>query len=198
MSDDFRVMTCGEEMLTFVDSLQKKNAEALAFYPKQVFEREILAGRVFVGLLNGWPCGYIYAGSPIGTMRCHQVCIEYDARRRLYGASLVQHVEDYAKAHGADAVSLRCGFDLDANQFWGSLGYEVVAHQKGGARRMRVINVWRKTLRADLLEGLIPALAPAEGKTSATAWAKSGKRQGSRFARGAALQTYRDAIEAGP
>lgn len=27
-------------MVEYIDSLQKKNAEALSFYPKQVFERE--------------------------------------------------------------------------------------------------------------------------------------------------------------
>ena len=32
--------------LTFIDYLQKKNAEDLSFYPKQVFEREIPNERI--------------------------------------------------------------------------------------------------------------------------------------------------------
>ena len=51
------------------------------------------------------------------------MCIEYDARRRLYGAALVQAMEDYATEGKAYTLTLRCGFDLDANTFWAALGY---------------------------------------------------------------------------
>ena len=34
--------------LTYIDSLQKKNAEELAFYPSQVFEREIENQRILL------------------------------------------------------------------------------------------------------------------------------------------------------
>ena len=34
--------------LTYIDSLQKKNAEELAFYPSQVFEREVENFRVLL------------------------------------------------------------------------------------------------------------------------------------------------------
>jgi hypothetical protein len=37
---DFIVVKEHPSMLLFIDQLQKKNAEALSFYPKQVFERE--------------------------------------------------------------------------------------------------------------------------------------------------------------
>jgi TPR repeat protein len=43
-----------------MDSLQKKNAEALSFYPKCVFEREAENWRILLGLLNGQPAGYLY------------------------------------------------------------------------------------------------------------------------------------------
>lgn len=61
-------------MLKFIDLLQRKNAEALSFYPTQVFEREKENGRLYLGLLNGEPCGYIYVGSAGGDVKCHQVC----------------------------------------------------------------------------------------------------------------------------
>ena len=37
---DFVILKEHPSMLQFIDQLQKKNAEALSFYPKQVFERE--------------------------------------------------------------------------------------------------------------------------------------------------------------
>src|SRR5580698_5019525 len=86
---DFFVVTQHPELIKYVDYLQKKNAEALSFYPRQVFERESEKGRVFLALLNNQPCGYIYVGAEGMNVRCHQVCIQYDLRRKLYGAMLV-------------------------------------------------------------------------------------------------------------
>src|SRR6185369_10647928 len=105
-----------------------------------------------LGMLNGEPCGYLYVGAVGKDVKCHQVCIQYDARRRLYGAAIVAVMEHYANEGRAASVTLRCGFDLDANTFWGSLGYQCVAHHIGGVRRMRTINVWRKQLAAELFD----------------------------------------------
>lgn len=133
MSDDFAVVKAHPRFLEYVDALQRKNAEALAFYPRQVFERDLAAGRLFLGLLNGQPCGYLYVGSGRdGILRCHQVCIEYDARRRLYGAAIVTVAEAHGLEQGVAEVSLRCGADLDANDFWRSLGYTCIGTEPGG------------------------------------------------------------------
>ena len=181
-------------MITYIDSLQRKNAEALSFYPRRVFERERSKGRLFLGMLNGEPCGYLYVGAPTWKdVRCHQVCIQYDARRRLYGAAIVAVMEQYATEAGATAIVLRCGFDLDANDFWKSLGYVCVAHNLGGVGRMRTINVWRKQLRAELFETL--AIEPAAGIVDASLWRKN-KQTGlvTQFVRGKAMRDYRAAL----
>lgn len=189
--EDFQIVQTHPDLLVYVDSLQKKNAEALSFYPKQVFEREAEKGRIFLGLLNGEPCGYIYVGATGGDVKCHQVCIQYDARRRLYGAALVQALEDYAD--GSYSITLRCGFDLDANRFWASLGYRCVSIQDGGIRRMRKINVWRKQLMVELFEDI--AVEPAQGRVDASVWRKN-KQTGlvTQFVRGKAMRDYRARI----
>lgn len=190
MSDDFVVVTAHPNLVMYVDSLQKKNADALSFYPRQVFEREAEKGRVFLGLLNGEPCGYLYAGAQGRDVKLHQVCIQYDARRRLYGQSIAAVMEHYATEGKATSVTLRCGFDLDANEFWRSLGYKCIAHQIGGVRRMRTINVWRKWLSVELFETI--EIEAAEGKQDATIWAKH-KKTGvvNQFARGKKMAEYR-------
>ena len=177
-------------MITYIDMLQKKNAEALSFYPKVVFEREKENGRLFLGLLNGQPCGYIYMGAGGGDVKCHQVCIEYDARRKLYGSMLTIAMEDYAKKHQSNSVTLRCGFDLDANKFWKENGYNVIKIVDGGIRRMRKINVWRKYLKPQLFEDVY--LEPSVGKTNASIWRKH-KETGiiSGFSRGKQINDYR-------
>lgn len=189
---DFVVVTQHPSLVAYVDSLQKKNAEALSFYPKQVFEREAEKGRVFLGLLNGEPCGYLYVGAIGKDVKVHQVCIQYDARRRLYGAAIVSVMEHYAMEGKATSITLRCGFDLDANQFWESVGYKCIAHQQGGVRRMRTINVWRKWVGLELFD--TEAIEPAVGKVDASVWRRNkdtGVVTHSAFVRGKAMQDYR-------
>jgi hypothetical protein len=132
-------------------------------------------------------------GAAAVDVKCHQVCIQYDARRRLYGASLVVAMEDYAHSKGACSITLRCGFELDANDFWQSLGYGVIAAHPGGIRRMRTINVWRKVLQPGLFEQIF--IDPVRGKTNSAIWAKH-KQTGivTQFVRGKAMHDYRARI----
>lgn len=188
MSEDFCVIKAHPDMLQYIDDLQRKNAEQLSFYPAQVFEREQERGRLFLAMLNGEPCGYIYAGAAGVDVKCHQVCIQYDARLRRYGEALVAVLEDYAD--GAASITLRCGFDIEANDFWKALGYQCIAVQDGGIRRNRKINVWRKQLQPELFP--VVEIEPAKGKTDATLWRKN-KETGviTQFARGKKLKDYR-------
>src|ERR1051326_7130867 len=171
MSDSFAIVREHPSIVAYVDGLQRKNAEALSFYPRCVFERESQNGRLFLGLLNGEPCGYIYTGAGAhGDLKCHQVCIQYDARRRLYGAALVVAMEDYANSLHCSRITLRCGFDLDANVFWQSLGYTCTHHAEGGIRRMRTINIWVKQISPELFA--LEAIEPAKGVRDASVWRK--------------------------
>jgi hypothetical protein len=181
-------------MIDYIDGLQRKNAESLSFYPRQVFEREQDNGRLFLGMLNGEPCGYLYIGAIGRDVKCHQVCIQYDARRRAHGAAIVAAMEHYAE--GATSITLRCGFDLEANDFWSCLGYSCIAHQAGGVRRMRTINVWRKQLLPELFD--TAAIEAAKGITDASLWRRH-KRTGiiTQFIRGKTLADYRAIVLAG-
>ena len=190
---DFVVIKEHPELIAFVDSLQRKNAESLAFYPRQVFEREQSKGRIFLGMLNGEPCGYLYVGALGRDVKCHQVCIQYDARNRMYGAAIVAAMEHYAVEGRASSITLRCGFDLDANGFWRSLGYNCIAHQDGGVRRMRTINVWRKQIVPELFETI--AIDAAVGVVDASLWRRN-KKIGTvtQFVRGKAMRDYRASL----
>ncbi len=187
----FSIVKDHPSLIAYIDGLQKKNADALSFYPRQVFERESERGRLFLGLLDGDPCGYIYVGAGANRdLKCHQVCIQYDARRRLYGAGLVVAMEDWANALNCTRITLRCGFDLDANDFWRSLGYSCVAVTDGGIRRMRKINTWVKQIGAELF--LLESVEPAVGVQDASFWRKH-KQTGitTQFARGKRLRDYK-------
>lgn len=188
--NNFKIVTEHKDMLSYIDYLQRKNADALSFYPMQVFEREYAKKRLFLSLLNNQPCGYIYVGASKTDVKCHQVCIQYDMRMRYYGACLVAAMENYAA--NAYTISLRCGFDLDANRFWGSLGYKCINIVDGGIRRNRKINVWQKSV-GEAVE--IMSITPAIGEQDNSMWVKN-KHTGlvSQFTRGRRLADYRDIV----
>lgn len=182
--------------IVYVDHLQKKNAEDLAFFPKTVLEREIGNARIILARFNGEPCGYLYHGALRGVdLKIHQACIEYDLRGRLYGAQLVRDIVALANAAGMSSISCRCGSDILANGFWQAVGFECIGISKGGARRMRDINHWRMELSPDLVG--FDIIEPSTKKKSATAWAKARKqgKSSNRFRRNSSMLNYRKQVE---
>lgn len=137
------------DMLLYMEWLQSKNSDALGFLPRMAFEQHLEAGRAFLGLLNGSPCGYIIVGSGYrGVLRCWQVCIQYDTRRRLYGAMLVAASEEYGESLGCTVSVVHCASDLAANEFWADMGYMLAGAERAGEsrRHCRHINIWHKKL----------------------------------------------------
>jgi GNAT superfamily N-acetyltransferase len=160
---NFSVVTFHPSLVEYAVGLQAKHSNELGFLPRAVFERGAENGQLFLGLLNGEPCGYILAGSGFqGVLRRWQVCIQYDARRRLYGAMLVAAVEKYGEDRGCWRSEVRCASDLEANAFWASVGYTLTGEEPcGEARRPRRshINIWTKPLHP-----AIPATEWANGR----------------------------------
>lgn len=191
---DLKIRYATSDDLTYVDHLQKKNAEELAFYPKAVFEREVVNQRILLALVNNQHAGYLYHGS-MGldkVNKIHQACIEYDLRGQWYGAGLVAQLESMNKLVGADGISLRCGSDIAANQFWQRMGFNCIDIRLGGVRRMRDINVWYKPISESLFS--VEHINPSAKKKDASVWAKRKNKSQSSMLRGKALLDYRNAI----
>lgn len=197
MTDTVTVRPAVLADMTYIDFLQKKNAEDLSFYPLSVLEREVGHQRVVLAEVNQTPAGYLYHGSlSSATLRIHQACIQYDLRGYLYGAALVRWLADLGQVSGAQEIALRCGSDIAANGFWRAMGFECIAVTQGGARRMRDINAWRLPLTDQLFSITV---APSSREKSAKAWGKARKAGislGSQFKRGQDLVEYRALIEA--
>lgn len=179
--------------LSFIDHLQRRNAEELAFYPKAAFEREINCQRIILARVNGEPAGYVYHGAMNAVCKIHQACIEYDLRGQLYGAALVRFLLDLARAADCHSVTLRCGSDIAANGFWKAMGFYCEAITPGGARRMRDINCWRYELSPPLFQ--MPSVSASNKAQDASLWRARDVSLGSQFLRGKALKNYRAIIE---
>ncbi len=189
--DDFVVRPATDRDLSYIDYLQKKNAEELSFYPKVVCEREIKNQRVVLAEFNNEPCGYLYHGAFGEICRVHQACIQYDLRGQLYGAKLVRHLISLCKAANSSSISLRCGSDIAANGFWKAMGFVCESISQGGVRRMRDINHWKLSLQPQLF---IIGVEPSTKQKDASIWRKRGSLKISSFKRGDALQEYRELV----
>ena len=80
---------------------------------------------------NGWP-----------VLRVYQVCIQYDAQRRLHGAALVGRLINKAEAEGYDRISCWVADDIPANDFWQAMGFRMMGEREGGKHRKRKHNAW--------------------------------------------------------
>lgn len=178
--------------LSYIDSLQRKNAEDLAFYPKQVFEREIENFRILLARVNGEPAGYLYHGALDGHVRIHQACIQYDARGQLYGAALVNFLLGLCTQADALCVTLRCGSDIAANGFWRAMGFYCQGVSKGGVRRMRDINNWRIDLHPQLFVSVVD---PSYKAKDASLWRRNRGIKQTQFMRGKQMKSYREMLE---
>lgn len=126
----------------YVMGLQRANRESVGGLPQPAIEDRIRRGTLTLALLNGEPCGYLMWDYRDTVLRIPQACIQYDARRREYGKALWLRV--LSLCPDVSEARLRCAADIDANLFWQEMGFGCVRVVKGGARRGRLLNVWRQ------------------------------------------------------
>tara|TARA_R110000822_G_C15082377_1_gene469794 strand:- start:35 stop:628 length:594 start_codon:yes stop_codon:yes gene_type:complete len=178
--------------LKYIDSLQKKNAEELSFYPTQVFEREIESKKILLAKINNEPAGYLYHGAFAPLLKIHQACIQYDVRGQLYGSELIRFLIEICEYQNCLSIKLRCGSDISANFFWQAMGFYCEAVTPGGIRRMREINNWRYDLQP---VWFAEKVFPSNKKQDSSIWRKRDKSQKiSQFSRGKRISDYRKNI----
>jgi|TARA_R110002012_G_C11396218_1_gene585173 hypothetical protein len=189
--------------LKFVDFLQKKNARDLSFYPLSILERETNNQRILLALVNNQHAGYLFHGSiespRDNILKIFQACIEYDLRGKWYGAGLVKTLEDLAKIKNVKSISLRCGSDIEANNFWKMMDYKCIDIQEGGIRRMRDINVWKKNIEAEkqieMFKTQEKQIEPSTKKRDSSFYRKRKKgKKSNMMLRGKALLQYKKEI----
>lgn len=114
--------------IVYVDSLRRKESEAIGFIPWRRYEMEITGerqGSILLAIENNDPVGFLYAThNRSGVTHIQQVAIQEDARRVERATALVNAVQrptDWL-------ISLRCAADLEATEFWKALGFELLDH----------------------------------------------------------------------
>jgi len=174
------------EWLTYIDNLQRRNADDLAFYPLATLEKAMASGHVIQYQENAQPGGYLWFGAvrPGFDVIIYQACIDYDLRRQHHGFSLVAQLSQVGRAGGATGIRLKCASSAESNRFWGAAGFYVTDVRAGGIKRGRDINCYRSDLVPALLQP--PSIEASTKPIDLTAYNKM-KRDGvpmpSRFSR---------------
>lgn len=130
------------KIVRFCNDLAKKNSEALSFIPYPKLEHYAEVGQIFTARENDELCGFLVFGNGWPRMRVYQACIQYDARRREHGFTMVQRLIQAAEHRGCEGISLRCAEELEANEFWRQCGFYPVAFINRNNRRNRRLIEW--------------------------------------------------------
>ena len=139
-------------LVTYVDYLQRQNADDLAFYPLSTLERALEEDRLLTCEDNGECAGYLWHG-PVRVghdVVIYQACVDYESRRRYLGWGMVGDLISMAKVGGANGIRLRTASSSDSNEFWQGIGFYCTRVSQGGVKRGRQINHWRADVRPSL------------------------------------------------
>jgi hypothetical protein len=160
----------------FIDSLQKLHTKQVGWMPAQQLEEKIKLGHVIVAeerettdcaddtdkKLNRnlsapsaksvvTPLGYCIGNDQyfkrdhVGVI--YQMNVVPGKQRGLIGATLLKAMFDRA-AYGCRLFCCWCAQDIEANQFWESLGFIPLAFRAGSRGKGRVHIFWQKRIRA--------------------------------------------------
>lgn len=128
--------------IQFIRQLMKENSKSLGFIPISAVKKAYNEGRVFLYYTNNKKIGYLLFG-PVKKgkdVTIWQMCIDKQKRRRGFGKKLFNRLYRLALKTSAKGIRLRCADDLPANQFWKSLGFQLVSTVL--SKRRRKINIY--------------------------------------------------------
>lgn len=121
-----RVEPNDQQATKYLDALQGANSYALGFLTHQALNEHVQNRHVLLAFENSCPCGYLIHGRFADTTRILQTCVANDARRIQHATALVEGLTTLANNQRVHRISLHCAEDLDANQFWRSIGFTQV------------------------------------------------------------------------
>jgi hypothetical protein len=172
--------------VSYLDKLQRENADDLAFYPLATLEAALEAGHVITCEDNGEAAGYLWFGAIRGgyDVTIFQACVDYSSRRRHLGWGMVAKLTQLATAGGATGIRLKCASSAESNEFWQVAGFQCTRVTPGGIKRGRDLNHYRTDIQPGLFT--LPSVTPSERPIDMRAYNES-KRLGvsmpSRFSR---------------
>lgn len=174
--------------LSYIDKLQKANADDLAFYPRSALQKAIDENDIVWCEDNGEPAGYLWHGKLVGgrDVVIFQACVDYDSRRQHLGFGMVAELASLALAAGCTGIRLKCASSAESNTFWQAAGFTCTRVTPGGIKRGRDLNHYRTDIAPGFWTPSAFSTTPSErpiDEAPYRALKKAGVRFASRFSR---------------
>jgi hypothetical protein len=119
----------------YIDSLRKKEGNALGFVPKDWYlsilsgepsprgDMAYLSCRILVTVDNNDLTGFCYCSFASNEASIFQIVVQEDARRWYRALLMADEVEREARKRGNWGIKCRVAYDLESNHFWRAIGY---------------------------------------------------------------------------
>lgn len=141
----------------WICGLMSENYEAVGFIPSTTIKNRYVAKSQYILQLDerGRRVGYLLHGP----LKCGQVaiisqhCIQYEKRLVGYGRLAFLELLQRCEIANCSAIKLRVAEDLQAVNFWKSMGFTPTKVFSGGVSRNRVIISMQYLLALPLLKG---------------------------------------------
>lgn len=144
------ICVAGPADVAYITQLAKNNTDSIGFIPFGALDWYLKSGIVQLAKENDEPAGFLLGKYLSRTepwiAPIYQACVQYDARRRAHGLSLVERYISRLPTK-AEIVQLWCAADLEANDFWRSAGFQLIGQRAGGTTRDRRHLLWRRVLQ---------------------------------------------------
>ena len=125
----------------YIDSLRKKEGNALGFIPKDAYLSVLggvrLANRdrwkyqtLWVTEDNGDLTGFCYSTFSNDVANIIQIVVQQDARRWHRALLMADAVEAEAKRRDKSGIKCRVAHDLESNFFWQAVGYAPITQKR--------------------------------------------------------------------
>ncbi len=146
-----------ESLIGYCDDLQRKLAKFVGYLHKPALEKYARRDQIFPAFDNDELCGYVlFNDTPAKKLRTnipacariYQAAIQYDAQRIRHGSAIVNQVAARARQRGFWFLDCFVTDTIPANEFWKTIGFDLVGSRKGGNKRNRILNHWRLRLPA--------------------------------------------------
>ena len=146
-----------DNLIPFCDGLQKKLREQVGHLHIEALQKYHGRGQIIPAWENDELCGYLLFNDTPATklkrdiptcVRIYQAAIQYDAQRIQHGTLLVNQLIARARRRGFYRLDCFVTTTIPANEFWQSLGFDLVGTRPGGKKRKRTLNHYRLRLPA--------------------------------------------------
>jgi GNAT superfamily N-acetyltransferase len=144
-------------MVQLVQANADSNRDALGFLPAQAYEQAARQGTLFVAVQrrgqDSQYAGHVLFGATYPHARIFQVFTAPEHRKHGIGRLLIQTLVTLFEEKQYLSAIAKVASDLDANNFWQSLKFEIVATKSGGVTRGRTINIRARQFNTPSLFG---------------------------------------------